>query len=114
VTIREKLARRVVRFWIVFVLGMLLFFGAVFFQGVFGFRRGIVIGILGVVVLGVLLAIGQFLWFRCPSCRGNLSQLLLGRGPFRFGPRVHYCPYCGLSLDERIPTDEGVPDGETW
>jgi hypothetical protein len=113
VTTGEKLARRAVRFWVVFVLGIVLFFGGLLFQAALG-RQGAITAIVGFVILLVPLAFGQLFWFRCPSCRGNLSQLFVARGPFGFGRRARFCPYCGISLDEESPTEESVEAGETW
>ena len=45
---------------------------------------------------------------KCPKCRANLSQtiampLALSWGS---GPRISFCPYCGVSLDEPRPVPQ--------
>lgn len=89
------------------LLGVLLILGAAVWWGPIASFSGFLI------LLGCIL-VSQFRMFRCPSCRANLSQLFVSRGPINFGPRVRYCPYCGDSLDEETATKDNVAAGENW
>jgi hypothetical protein len=46
----------------------------------------------------------HFFLLRCPKCVGNLSPLLWWRGSLPIDLRVGYCPFCGVSLDEDLPS----------
>jgi hypothetical protein len=42
---------------------------------------------------------------KCPKCHARLARTIAMPVAFSFGsgPKVCYCPYCGVSLDEPIP-----------
>ncbi len=50
--------------------------------------------------------VAQLFAFRCQECRGNMSSTLMYGGEFRIDPRLHFCPYCGLALDEELPASD--------
>jgi hypothetical protein len=61
-------------------------------------------------VFGFIGAILSFLFIRCLKCRARLGQTIAVPAAFSLsGPKVKYCPYCGVSLDEPMasPTDHG-------
>jgi len=44
----------------------------------------------------------NYFWLRCPRCRGSIGSVnatLTGRGGW-LRPRINFCPYCGVSVDE--------------
>ena len=45
---------------------------------------------------------------RCPHCRGRLTNLAMHDPGLRIDPSVHFCPYCGLWLDEEYDSDPAV------
>src|SRR3954470_20286443 len=57
-----------------------------------------------IIIIAFLLLNGNRFQLRCPCCREDLSLL---SGPVSSG-RVKCCPYCGKSLDEKLPA-EGKP-----
>src|SRR5215471_18697401 len=49
---------------------------------------------------------------RCPKCKAKLARTIAMPVAFSWGsgPRINFCPYCGVSLDERLPhTDPVAP-----
>lgn len=100
-TIREYLTRRVrwtfaVAFggWLVIALSLSLSNGG---------PDPIVAALGFALFLGAILSL-QFA-VRCPKCSARLGQtiampLALSWGS---GPRVSFCPYCGVNFDERCP-----------
>ena len=52
--------------------------------------------------------IARFAGFRCPGCRGNMAPLFLEQVRPLMDPGVYFCPYCGVRLDEELPTEESV------
>jgi hypothetical protein len=57
-------------------------------------------------ILGFMGAIVSFLFIRCPKCGARLGQTIAiqtGMRLTRWSPKVKYCPFCGVSLDEPMP-----------
>ena len=63
---------------------------------------------------GMLLFVGAIFTMqrivKCPKCKARLAQTIAMHVAFSWGsgPRVNFCPYCGVSLDERAPRSEPV------
>jgi hypothetical protein len=61
---------------------------------------------------GFLLFFGSILALRwmvnCPRCHAKLGQTIAMPLAFSWGsgPKVNFCPYCGVNLDEPRPTSE--------
>jgi hypothetical protein len=55
----------------------------------------------GFALVGAASLSGRFM-LRCKHCGSTLAALLLCQNHFRqrVDPRIRYCPYCGVSLDE--------------
>jgi hypothetical protein len=101
-TIRDYLKRRVRWIFAVGVLGWL----ALPLSGVLrheepGNQAGAALPALGMLVfLGAILA---FNWaIKCPRCRANLGRTIAMTVGLSWGsgPKVNFCPYCGVNLDE--------------
>ena len=43
-----------------------------------------------------------FLGIRCNNCKGNIGIITQYSGLFTIPKKFHYCPYCGISLDEEV------------
>ncbi len=64
----------------------------------------------------VLSVASHLFLFRCPRCRCNLGALLAG-GMRQFrgvDPRLVCCPYCTLSLNERMPEPEPAAEYDRY
>jgi len=50
-----------------------------------------------------------FLYYgvRCPQCRNLIGQMMFlpKGGYFRLSRNIHFCPFCGISLDYEISKD---------
>ena len=111
-TARDLIDRRKRRLMFLMVLGV----GGFIAAGVFGAAgRGDLFpfALPGFVVAFVVVLLGQFFWFRCPWCRGNLAPLAFQR-PGGLNPRVKFCPYCGHELDDELPGGEPVRSDDSW
>jgi hypothetical protein len=55
------------------------------------------------VFFGAILAMQRSI--RCPKCEARLGQTIAMPLAFNFGsgPRVNFCPFCGVNLDEPRP-----------
>lgn len=114
-TIRDYVKRRVRWFFAVGALGWLtLPLSGVVAHEQPGTKVGVALPLLGMLVfLGAIIA---FNWaIRCPRCRANLGRTIavpLGLS-WGSGPKVNFCPYCGVSLDEtrvkQSPAGQQVP-----
>jgi hypothetical protein len=42
---------------------------------------------------------------RCPKCKARLGQTIAMPLAFSWGsgPKINFCPYCGVSLDQALP-----------
>jgi hypothetical protein len=49
-------------------------------------------------------ALGIMLFLKCPRCQGPLgaTNATIKMDNFLFTRKMNYCPYCGVSLDERF------------
>ncbi len=65
-----------------------------------------------ILFLGGLLAMQRML--KCPKCRANLGRTIAMPVAFSWGsgPRVNFCPYCGVKLDEPLPAAEPVAQSQ--
>ena len=48
-------------------------------------------------------ALGLQLFVRCPKCKIRLGQIGVQVGVGILKPKVNFCPYCGVNLDEPLP-----------
>lgn len=107
-TAREKLNRR----HRPLVIGLYAGFALAFASALLGsFFRNSPIGAYEIIPLAVGIPVAfvcmLFIQFgtRCPSCRLRLGQLLLATGHvWGFGKEFNFCPKCGTSLDQEVPT----------
>ena len=63
--------------------------------------------IVGFVMFGgAILALQRIV--KCPKCKARLGQTIAMPVAFGWGsgPRVNFCPFCGVKLDEPIPHSE--------
>jgi hypothetical protein len=60
------------------------------------------------LLFGALLAMQRVA--RCPKCRARLGQTIAMPVAFSWGrgPRIGFCPYCGVSLDEHCPRPQAA------
>lgn len=68
--------------------------------------QGLAPAVGGFIFLGAILA---FNWaVKCPKCKANLSRTIAMTVAYSWGsgPRVNFCPYCGVHLDQAIPGGE--------
>ena len=104
-TIRHCIKRRVwwcaaagIGGWLLFALG-----GAVARDLPHGIPRA-AIPIAGFLLFGgAILAMQRIV--RCPKCKARLGQTIAMPVAFSWGsgPKVGFCPYCGVNLDEPLP-----------
>lgn len=72
------------------------------------------IPVAGIPALGILLFAGAMLAMqrlvKCPKCKARLARTVGMPIAFSWGsgPRVNFCPYCGVNLDEPVPGAEPV------
>jgi hypothetical protein len=48
---------------------------------------------------------------RCPKCKAKLAQTIampVAFSGWRSGPKVNFCPFCGVNLDEPMPHSDPV------
>ena len=64
---------------------------------------------LGFVLFGGAILALQWL-VRCPKCKAKLGQTIAMHVAFSWGsgPKVNFCPFCGLNLNEPLPHAESV------
>jgi peptidoglycan/LPS O-acetylase OafA/YrhL len=48
-------------------------------------------------------ALGLQFFVRCPKCKTRLGQIGVQVGVGILKPKVNFCPYCGVNLDESLP-----------
>jgi len=88
-------------------LGITLVGMAIFLLGMLGKGAGpvmITIGLCGFVLAWLTMAGTYLIGIRCPRCGGRLTYLAMSRGIFGLHPRLRFCPYCGISLDDNNAT----------
>jgi hypothetical protein len=67
--------------------------------------------LLGFAMFGGSIVALQWL-VRCPKCRARLGQTIAMPLAFSWGsgPKINFCPFCGVNLDEPRPApQEPVP-----
>lgn len=114
-TIRDYIKRRVRVLFALGVLGWLTFpLSGLLRHDEPGNKAGVALPALGMLLfLGAILALNWLV--KCPRCRANLSRTIAMTVGLSWGsgPKVNFCPYCGLSLDEprekHIPTAQQAP-----
>jgi len=62
---------------------------------------------------GAILALQRLV--KCPNCKARLGQtiampLALSWGS---GPKVNFCPFCGVNLDEPVPQTQGPLESQS-
>lgn len=58
---------------------------------------------------GAILGINFFV--KCPKCRARLARTIgmqVAFGGWRSGPKVCFCPFCGVNLDQPVPGTDAV------
>jgi hypothetical protein len=107
-TIRAYLKRRVRRCFAVAIGGWLL----IALSGAFAKNLPPNIPAFAFPLVGFVMFGGSILALqriaRCPRCQANLGQtiampLALSWGS---GPKINFCPYCGVNLDEPRPVPQ--------
>ena len=107
-TAREQLSRRMRWIGGTMYAGIGLFLAGIAIGAAVGGQQPVlVVSLPGFAVVFVVSIVCQFVAFRCPECRGNLAPLLMYRGWLSVDQSVCFCPYCGISLDEKPPTEAG-------
>ena len=107
-TIRDYIRRRV--WWCAaFAVGGWLMFplGAAIAQRLPDGAARAAMPIVGFVMFGgAILALQRIV--KCPKCKARLGQTIAMPVAFGWGsgPRVNFCPFCGVKLDEPIPHPE--------
>ena len=102
-TNREQLARKKTRYFFAFTGGAL--FGVLSAQATYFFVPGWPIHL---ALLFAVVAAGGWLGYtflvRCPRCNGNIGGKYnhFGTRSFLLYRPVAHCPFCGVSLDERV------------
>ena len=101
-TIRDYLKRRTRRFMAI-GFGSWLFFALSAGFGHIGPKLGPAVFVGFGILFGAVLALLFFV--KCPKCGTGFWQLA-GQLALHWGSRrrVNFCPYCGVSLDEPMPT----------
>jgi hypothetical protein len=58
---------------------------------------------------GAILALQRFV--KCPNCKARLGQTIAMPVALSWGsgPRVNFCPFCGVNLDEPLPRPQSPP-----
>jgi hypothetical protein len=98
-TIRESLSRRKRTAVIIMYVGFVLFASV----GILSMHNEkleflIPIALLPSMAAGVYMLYG----IRCPRCRGWIASIIAyGGSPFRVSPKLRFCPFCGVSLDDQ-------------
>lgn len=69
---------------------------------------GLIVGTGGLAFAGAILALNWLV--KCPQCKANLGRTVAMPIAFSWGsgPRVNYCPYCGVNLDQPVPGREAA------
>ena len=108
-TIRDYIRRRVWWCSAAGVTGWLLF-AAFTISGAAGSARNVFQGTPVVPLVGFALFGGAILalqWIvKCPKCKARLAQTIamqVAFGGWRSGPKVCFCPFCGVNLDQPVP-----------
>ena len=65
--------------------------------------------IAGAVMFGGAMIALQWI-VRCPRCKAKLARTIAMPVAFSWGsgPKINFCPYCGVNLDERLPHTDPV------
>jgi hypothetical protein len=104
-TIRDYIKRRV--WWCagVAACGWLMFpLGAVIARSLPHGAPEAIIPIAGMILFGgAILALQRIV--RCPTCKARLGQTIAMPLAFSWGsgPKINFCPYCGVSLEQELP-----------
>jgi hypothetical protein len=96
-TIRDYLKRRIRWLMAAVVGGWLLF---PLSAAVPRETRPLVLALGGILFGGAILAINYLI--KCPRCSAKVGQTIAMPLAFSWGsgPRINFCPYCGVSLDQ--------------
>ncbi len=66
----------------------------------------VALAIAGLAVASLTMIGAYLLGIRCPRCQARLTDLLWGRPGLRIDPRIRFCPYCGVELDDEYDSAE--------
>jgi len=112
-TIRYYLKRRVwwcagaaILGWLLFPLGAAV--GGHLPEGV----SPVTLPLVGAVLFGgAILAMQRV---KCPSCKARLGRTIALPLAFSLGsgPKISFCPYCGINLDAPLPHAEAVAESQ--
>jgi hypothetical protein len=86
--------------------GMVPFAGGFIARQFFGLSDWVTIpSFIGFGVAWLTMMVAYFTAFRCPRCRGNLFQLVMGHSAVwvRLDDRIQCCPFCRLEMDAELP-----------
>lgn len=109
-TIRQYIKRRV--WWCAGVAfaGWLMFpLGAAIAKNLPSGAPAASVPVIGFVMFfGALLAMRRIV--KCPSCKARLGHTIAMPLAFSWGsgPKVNFCPFCGVNLDQPMPHSEAV------
>jgi hypothetical protein len=68
---------------------------------------------LCIPLLFVVLYTAVIFGVRCPSCRGQWGWIAIYSGsPISIRRKLRFCPYCGVSLDDPVPSASDAAPGE--
>jgi hypothetical protein len=108
-TARALIDRRFRMVMLLIYMGLALFIGAMVAHEALGMPVWVwVPGIIGFGVAWLTIMGAWVVGFRCPSCRGRLTPLLMQRGGLRMDRRIRFCPYCARPFDAEV-TGPGSP-----
>jgi hypothetical protein len=100
-TIRDYIKRRVRWLFAVGILGWLILPASQLLWP--AEKSALPLAAVGMIVFfGAILALNYFV--KCPRCRANLGRTIAMPLALSFGsgPKINFCPYCGVSLDEPV------------
>jgi hypothetical protein len=69
--------------------------------------------LLGFLVFGAAILAMQWL-VTCPKCKAKLGKTIAMPLAVSWGsgPKVNFCPYCGVNLDEPVPHAQRMPESQ--
>ena len=106
-TARAQLDHRMRRLGRVMYVGVGLFLLGILIGVFFGQARALVISLPGFAFAFVASMMAYYGGIRCPRCQGNLGPSAIQEGWLRVSRRICFCPFCGVALDEELPTEAG-------
>ena len=102
-TLREYILKK--SKWILLIPFLAIMVGGLLFGVVRPFSNPYLAFFLPPIVILLLCWIAIFIP-KCPRCKGRLHIMVTGLKSSPFGKRVDYCPFCGVSFDEKMDPKE--------